>query len=146
MINQVTLLGNLGKDADSRTLNDGAKVTRFRMATQESWKDKASGEWVNKSEWHSVVVWGGLADMASKLTKGAKVFVQGKLQTSEWQDKEGNKRYTTEVVIQNFQGVLRLLDPKRQPGEDADDDDDRRESTPRNAAAAKNKWDDEIPF
>lgn len=150
MVNQVSLLGRVGKDPAVRSLNDGGKVANFSIATSERWKDKQSGERKEKTEWHNVVVWGNLAGIVDQyVKKGSQIFIQGKLQTRKWQDQQGNDRYTTEVVLQGFDAKLQLLDSKgaREPGEDRDDDDDdRRESTPRNAEAAKNKWDDEIPF
>lgn len=123
-VNKAILVGNLGKDPESRDLNNGGKVVSFSLATSESWtKD---GERQQKTEWHNVVIFDDrLADFAEeKLTKGMKVYLEGKIQTRKWQDKDGNDRYTTEIVLQRFQGVLQVLDW----GEKGEDDGGRRSS------------------
>ncbi len=105
-VNKVILLGNLGKDPDIQTLESGVKVARFPLATNEFYKGK-DGEMVEKTEWHQVVLWRNRAELAEKyLTKGSQVYVEGKLQTRQWEDKDGNKRYTTEIVgdVLNFVG------------------------------------------
>lgn len=110
-LNEATLIGNLGKDPEVRTLQNGTKVVNFNMATSESWKDKATGERKEKTDWHRIVIWGPLADVAEKyLHRGSKVYIAGKLQTREWTDKDDIKRYTTEVVVQGYGGKLILLD------------------------------------
>jgi single-strand DNA-binding protein len=110
MINKVILLGNLGKDPEIRHLEGGTSVAKFPIATNENYRDK-SGEWQKKTEWHDVVCWRHLAERAEKiLKKGNLVYVEGKITHRKWQDKEGNDRYTTEVVA----NVLRSLE-KREP-------------------------------
>lgn len=101
-INKVILVGNLGKDPEVKTVDNGAKVARFTMATTESYKDRKTGEKKNVTEWHNIVCWRNLADIAEQyLVKGKQVFVEGKLRTRSWED-NGVKRYTTEVVADNF--------------------------------------------
>lgn len=132
-VNRVTLVGNLGADPESRSLNNGGEVVNLRVATSESWKDK-DGNRKERSEWHSVVIFNeGLAKVAkSYLRKGSKVYLEGQLQTRKWQDQSGADRYTTEVVLQRFRGELVLLDSRSPDGsqgapmqrESADLDDD----------------------
>jgi single-strand DNA-binding protein len=111
-VNKVILVGNLGADPEVRQTQDGRSIVNLRLATTESWRDKQSGERKEKTEWHSVVIFNeGLTKVASQfLKKGAKVYVEGQLQTRKWQDKDGNDRYTTEVVLQNYGGALTMLD------------------------------------
>lgn len=98
-VNKVILLGNLGADPDVRTLENGTKVCSFRLATSESYKDRNTGETITRTEWHNIVMWRGLADVAERfLSKGKQIYVEGKLQTRNYQDKEGQQRYVTEVV------------------------------------------------
>jgi len=112
MYNKVSLIGHLGKDPEVRRLENGAVVAKFSLATSESYKDKA-GEWQSVTEWHDVVLWRSLAERAERdLKKGSLTFVEGKLTTRKWQDKEGNNRYTTEVVAQ----LLKPLDKRENAG------------------------------
>ncbi|MHB1207720.1 MAG: single-stranded DNA-binding protein [Rhodospirillaceae bacterium] len=112
-VNKVILIGNLGRDPEVRTMQNGGKVANLNLATSESWKDKATGERKEKTEWHRVVIFGQLADIAEKyLKKGSKVYVSGSLQTRKWTDKDGAEKYTTEVVLQGFGGELTMLDGK----------------------------------
>lgn len=98
-VNKVILLGNLGKDPEVRTLENGVKVCSFPLATSESYKDRNTGQTVTRTEWHNIVMWRGLADVAERfLEKGKQIYVEGKIQTRSYQDKEGNQRYMTEVV------------------------------------------------
>lgn len=110
-VNKVILVGNLGKDPEVRTSQDGNKIVNFSIATSESWKDRASGERREKTEWHRVVVFNpNLADIAERyLKKGSSVYVEGALQTRKWTDQSGMEKYTTEVVIGRFKGELTLL-------------------------------------
>ena len=102
MVNRVTLIGNTGRDPEIRTLDNGAKVAKFSIATDEGYKDN-SGNWVDRTEWHEVVAWRGLAERAERsLKKGMLVYVEGKLSTRKWQDKDGNDRYRTEIVANYF--------------------------------------------
>lgn len=114
-LNKVELIGHLGADPEVRNLPSGGKVVNLRIATSESWRDKNSGEKRDKTEWHSVVIFNEpLAKVAEQyLRKGAKVFVEGSLQTRKWQDQNGNDRYSTEVVLQAFNSRLLMLDGKR---------------------------------
>ncbi len=101
-VNKVILIGNLGKDPEVRHLEGGAAVANFTLATSESYKDK-SGQRIEQTEWHTIVVWRGLAEIAEKyLKKGMTIYVEGKLRTRSWDDKEGHKRYTTEIVGDTF--------------------------------------------
>ena len=112
-VNKATLLGNLGADPEIRNLKDGTNVANFTVATSETWNDKASGERCEKTEWHRVVIFGKLADVVAKyMKKGSRVYLEGKMQTRKWTDKEGVDRYTTEVIISGFGGVLQMLDKK----------------------------------
>lgn len=113
-INKVILVGNLGKDPEMRTAQDGSKIASFSVATSEVWKDKVSGEKKDKTEWHRIVVFNpNLCDICEKyLHKGSKVYLEGQLQTRKWQDQSGNDRYTTEVILGRFRGELALLDSK----------------------------------
>ena len=117
-VNKVILIGNLGADPEVRTLSNGGKVVNMRIATSENWRDKASGERREKTEWHNVVIFNeNLGRVAEQyLRKGSKVYVEGQLQTRKWQDQSGNDRYTTEVVLQNFRGELTLLDSRGEGG------------------------------
>ena len=111
-VNKVILIGNLGRDPESRAFANGGKVVNLRIATSENWKDKTTGERREKTEWHSVAIFNdGLARIAEQyLRKGSKVYIEGQLQTRKWQDQAGADRYSTEVVLQGFNGALTLLD------------------------------------
>ena len=143
MYNKVILIGNLGRDPEVRHLDGGISVAKFSVATNESYKDK-SGEWQKKTEWHDIVMWRGLAERAEReLSKGSMVFIEGKLTHRKWQDKEGNDRYSTEVVA----NTMRLLD-KREPqgsGNFPSASDSNSFSNPTPAAEGKEEVDD-LPF
>ncbi|MGH7077009.1 MAG: single-stranded DNA-binding protein, partial [Acetobacteraceae bacterium] len=111
-VNKVILVGNLGRDPEVRTTQDGQKIVQLSLATSESWNDRASGERKEKTEWHRVVIFNDrLADVAERfLRKGRKVYVEGALQTRKWTDQAGQEKYTTEIVISRFRGELTLLD------------------------------------
>ena len=113
-VNKVILIGNLGKDPQVRRMNSGDAVVNFTVATSESWKDKASGERKEKTEWHNVVIFNeNLAKIAEQyLKKGSKVYVEGQLQTRKYTDKDGAERYTTEIVLQRYRGELTLMDSR----------------------------------
>ena len=113
-LNKVMLIGNLGQDPEVRTFQNGGKVCNLRLATTENWKDKSSGERREKTEWHSVAIFQeGAANYAeSYLKKGSKVFVEGQIETRKWQDKDGNDRYSTEVVVRPYSGSLTGLDSR----------------------------------
>ncbi|WP_294260586.1 single-stranded DNA-binding protein [uncultured Sphingomonas sp.] len=111
-VNKVILVGNLGRDPESRSFSNGGKVVNLRIATSESWKDRNTGEKKEKTEWHSVAIFNeGLANVAERfLRKGSKVYIEGQLQTRKWQDQNGQDKYSTEVVLQGFNSVLTMLD------------------------------------
>jgi single-strand DNA-binding protein len=117
-VNKVILVGNLGKDPETRTFANGGKVVSFSLATSENWKDRASGERKEKTEWHNVSIFSeGLAGVAERfLRKGSKVYLEGQLETRKWQDQSGNDRYTTDVVLRNFNSSMVLLDPREGGG------------------------------
>jgi single-strand DNA-binding protein len=117
-VNKVILVGNLGKDPESRSFQNGGEVVSFSVATSESWKDRNSGERKEKTEWHNVSIFSeGLARVAkSYLRKGSKVYLEGQLETRKWQDQSGNDRYTTDVVLRNFNSSMVLLDGREGGG------------------------------
>lgn len=147
-VNKVILLGNLGRDPEVRFMPDGSKVVNLAMATNESWKDKNSGERKDKTEWHRVVIFNDkIADIAEKyLRKGSKIYIEGQLQTRKWQDQSGHEKYSTEVVLQRYRGELTLLDGKSSgQGNDEvghfEDDHKQLENTNRYDII-----DDDVPF
>jgi single-strand DNA-binding protein len=161
-VNKVILVGNLGRDPEVRKLNSGDSVVNLRIATSESWRDKASGERKERTEWHSVVIFNeNLGKIAEQyLKKGSKVYIEGQLQTRKWTDKDGQERYTTEVVLQRFRGEMTLLDSRGGGGgEVSDAGSDFGRATPMEAqrsgpgraparagASLSEVLDDEIPF
>jgi single-strand DNA-binding protein len=118
-VNKVILVGNLGADPEIRRLNSGDQIANLRIATSESWRDRQTGERKDRTEWHSVVIFNeNLAKVAEQyLKKGAKVYIEGALQTRKWQDQNGNERYSTEVVLQKFRGELQMLDSRGEGGD-----------------------------
>ena len=159
-VNKVILVGNLGKDPESRSFQNGGEVVSFSVATSESWKDRSSGERKEKTEWHNVSIFSeGLARVAkSYLRKGSKVYLEGQLETRKWQDQSGNDRYTTDVVLRNFNSSMVLLDRNeggggpRGGGGNYDDDfggapasSSRPPSRPQ-PAAFDSDLDDDVPF
>ena len=144
-VNKVILVGNLGKDPEVRRMTSGDPVVNLSVATSESWRDKASGEKKEKTEWHRVVIFNkNLADVAEKyLRKGAKVYLEGALQTRKWTDKDGAEKYSTEVVLQNFNGTLVMLD-SRGGGEGGGRVAGGAGEAP--ASFQRDELDDEIPF
>ena len=114
-VNKVIILGNLGNDPEMRSFPNGGAVANLTIATSESWRDKQTGEQREKVEWHRVAIFGKLAEIAGEyLRKGSQVYIEGQLQTRKWQDQNGQDRYTTEVVVQGFNGVMQMLDKKPQ--------------------------------
>src|ERR1700753_1321118 len=113
-VNKVIIIGNLGKDPEVRSFQNGGRVCNFSVATSENWKDKATGERKEKTEWDKVEIFNDrIVDVAEKyLKKGSKVYIEGQLETRKWTDKEGQERYTTSVVIKQFRGELTMLDTK----------------------------------
>jgi single-strand DNA-binding protein len=112
-VNKVTILGNLGKDPEVRFMPNGGAVANIAVATSETWKDKQTGEQKEKTEWHRVVMFGKLAEIAGEyLKKGSKVYLEGSLQTRKWTNQQGQDQYTTEIVLQGYNGVMQMLDGK----------------------------------
>lgn len=144
-VNKVILIGNLGADPEVRTFQNGGKVCNLRLATSESWQDRNTGERQERTEWHSVAIFGeGLAGVAEQfLRKGSKIYVEGQLRTRKWQDQSGNDRYSTEVVLQGPRAVLTMLD-----GKSGDDRGEHRQSYggERKAEPQYDDLDDEISF
>ncbi|MBU2866319.1 single-stranded DNA-binding protein [Pacificibacter marinus] len=118
-VNKVIIIGNLGRDPEVRNFQNGGKVCNLRIATSDTWKDKTTGERKERTEWHSVAIFQeGLVRIAEQyLRKGSKVYIEGKLQTRKWQDQSGADRYSTEVVLQGFDGVLTMLDGRNEGGQ-----------------------------
>lgn len=146
-LNKVTLIGNLGRDPEFRTTGDGRELANFTLATSESWKDKATGEKKEKTEWHRVVVFSeGLVKVIKDyVKKGAKVYVEGQLQTRKWVDNSGQEKYTTEVILQGFNATLILLDSKGNGGGYSSSMNDSGSSNSTNNFD-NSELDDEIPF
>ena len=152
-INKVILVGNLGRDPESRTMQDGNPVVNLSIATSESWRDRNSGERRERTEWHRVVIFNDkLAEIAQKyLRKGSKIYLEGQLQTRKWTDQSGIEKYTTEVVLQRYRGELTMLDGRNETG-GASDFSNPSEIDNSNAAATEvgnsksAELDDEIPF
>jgi single-strand DNA-binding protein len=154
-VNKVILIGNLGRDPEIRSTQDGTRVANLSVATSESWRDKASGERRERTEWHRVVIFNErLVELAEKyLRKGSKIYLEGQLQTRKWTDQSGQERYTTEVVLQRFRGELTMLDGRGGAGEAAPSEAEEMggggygggRSQPATRAPAGD-LDDDIPF
>lgn len=153
-VNKVILVGNLGRDPEIRTMNDGAIVANFSIATSETWTDKNSGEKKERTEWHRVVIFNeNLAQVAQNyLKKGSSIYLEGQLQTRKWTDAQGIEKYTTEVVLQRFRGELTMLGSSRQGGPgfagdpDAYGDTKTKEQNGGASGGTPSDLDDEIPF
>jgi single-strand DNA-binding protein len=150
-VNKVILVGNLGKDPEVRSMTNGDKIVSFSLATSESWRDKASGERKEKTEWHKVVIFNdALGKVAENyLRKGSKVYLEGSLQTRKWTNKEGLEQYTTEVVLQRYQGALTMLDGRSEGGSSRGGGDDDGYGGGRSrggGGGSSHDLDDEIPF
>jgi len=156
-VNKVILVGNLGADPDTRSMPSGMTVTNIRIATSESWKDKASGAQQERTEWHSIALFGRLGEIASEyLRKGSQVFVEGKLRTRKWQDKQGNDRFTTEIIADNMQmlggragggsGMSGGAERGAGASGGAPPRDDYDQSSAPAPAGGKEDFDDDIPF
>jgi single-strand DNA-binding protein len=157
-VNKVILVGNLGRDPEIRSTQDGMRIANLAVATSENWRDKMSGERKERTEWHRVVIFNErLAEVAEKyLKKGSKVYVEGALQSRKWTDNSGQERYTTEVVLQRFRGELTMLDGARGAGggppmeggydEGGFGDEPRASATPARNRTPVNDLDDDIPF
>jgi single-strand DNA-binding protein len=154
-VNKVILIGNLGKDPEVRSFQNGGRVAKFPLATSENWKDKQSGERRERTEWHNVVIYNErLLDVAERfLKKGSKIYLEGQLETRKWADQSGQDRYTTEVVLRQFGGELTMLDSRAGGGgggmgESGPDDMEGSGggSAPAGRARATAPLDDDIPF
>ena len=148
-VNKVILVGNLGKDPEVRTTQDGTKIVNLSVATSEQWKDRETQERKERTEWHRVVIFNEkLADVADKyLRKGSKIYVEGQVQTRKWTDQSGQERYTTEIVVPRFRGELTMLDARGQSGGGGEADSfDAPNNSAREALPSMGDIDDEIPF
>ncbi len=146
-INKVLLIGNLGNDPDIRYTASGAAVANISLATAESWRDKESGEQQERTEWHRVVFFGRLAEIVGEyLRKGSQVYVEGRLQTRKWQDKEGNDRYTTEIVANEMQMLGGRGGASGYDSAPAGNQPARQPEPQTAAASASDDFDDDIPF
>ena len=154
-INKVILVGNLGADPEVRSLNSGDKVCNLSIATSENWKDKQSGERREKTEWHRVVIFNDnlVRVCENYLKKGSKVYIEGALQTRKWQDRDGNDKYTTEIVLQRYRGELAMLDSRGggQGGSGGGGSYNQDQGGSRSASAQEGSakdfdLDDDIPF
>jgi single-strand DNA-binding protein len=165
-VNKVILIGTLGADPETRSMPSGMSVTNIRIATNETWKDKASGAQQERTEWHSIAFFGRLGEIAAEyLRKGSQVFVEGKLRTRKWQDKQGNDRYTTEIIADNMQmlggraGGAGGMGGEQRGGEQRGGErggerggsatappKDDYDQSPAPAGGGKEDFDDDIPF
>jgi single-strand DNA-binding protein len=154
-VNKVILIGNLGRDPEMRSTQDGLRIATLSVATSESWRDKASGERKERTEWHRVVIFNDkLVEIVEKyLKKGAKVYLEGALQTRKWTDNSGQERYTTEVVLQRYRGELTMLDGRSGGGGGFAQDPPAEELAAAGAGGGRGErrapvqeLDDEIPF
>jgi single-strand DNA-binding protein len=157
-LNKVQLIGNVGADPEIRRTQDGRPIANLRLATSETWKDKDSGERREKTEWHTVVCFNeGLCKVIEQYVgKGDKLYIEGQLQTRKWQDQQGNDRYSTEIVLQNFNGTLTMLSGKRDDDRGGDSSGGRSSNGGDNAQGGgrrdqsgngySRQMDDDIPF
>ena len=157
-INKVILVGNLGQDPETRYMPSGKAVTNIRVATSESWKDKQTGDMQERTEWHSIVMYDKLGEIAAEyLRKGSQVYIEGKIRTRKWQDKEGKDRYTTEIIADQMQMLggrgggggasSEPREPRSQSRQTpASDDRSDRSTAPVDEAGGGGEFDDDIPF
>ncbi|MFN7038645.1 MAG: single-stranded DNA-binding protein [Alphaproteobacteria bacterium] len=150
-INKVILVGNVGKDPEVRTTQDGKELANIVLATSESWKDKSTGERREKTEWHKIVIFSeGLVNVVKNyVKKGSKLYVEGSLQTRKWTDTTGNDRYSTEIVLQGYNCALTMLDSRNHSQGDTHSDDEyyqNNKSSSSTQSFAEGDIDDEIPF
>lgn len=146
-INKVILVGNVGQDPEIRSTQDGREIANFSLATSESWKDKNTGEKRDKTEWHRVVIFsqGLIGVVKNYVKKGTKLYIEGQLQTRKWTDKDGIEKYTTEIVLQNFNSTLQILDSKGSSSSSDSYSSGQSSSRSRNDVVIE-ETDDEIPF
>ena len=153
-VNKVILLGNIGKDPDIRVTQNGSKLASFSIATSKRWKNKESQKYKEKTEWHKIVVFSnGLVDIIEKyVKKGSKIYVEGELQTRKWQDKDGNDKYTTEVILQGYNCNLTLLDSRNNSSNQLDNqnqdsqDSSITDDSFSSESSDSNNMDEDIPF
>lgn len=147
-LNKVSLIGRLGKAPEIRTTQDGREIANFSVATSEHWKDKTTGEKKEKTEWHKVVVFQpGLVNIVKSYVKqGSKIYLEGSLQTRKWQDKGGQDKYTTEIVLQGFHCTLVLLDSKKEEKEEGYSEEPNTSNMSYMPSDTGTLLDDEIPF
>ncbi|ELY7525865.1 single-stranded DNA-binding protein [Cronobacter sakazakii] len=146
-VNRVILLGHLGQDPEVRYMPNGGAVTTLRLATSESWRDKQTGEMKEVTEWHSVVLYGKLAEVAGEyLRKGSQVYIEGQLRTRKWQDQSGQDRYSTEVVV-NVGGTMQMLGGKQQSDQPKQQSKTTKQKPPaQQYSVPPMDFDDDIPF
>ncbi|EOD6737744.1 single-stranded DNA-binding protein [Cronobacter sakazakii] len=146
-VNKVILVGNLGQDHEVRYMPNGGAVTSLRLATSESWRDKQTGEMKEVTEWHSVVLYGKLAEVAGEyLRKGSQVYIEGQLRTRKWQDQSGQERYSTEVVV-NVGGTMQMLGGKQQSDQPKQQSQTTKQKPPsQQSSVPPMDFDDDIPF
>ena len=157
-INKVILVGNLGAKPEVKYASNGNAISNLSVATSESWTDKSTGQKQERTEWHRVSLFGKLAEIAGQyLDKGSKVYVEGKLQTRKWQDKNGQDRYTTEVVVSGFNGTLQMLDrrddsssstpaPSKDVSSLSEGVTEKGQTEPSITPVSKDEFEDDIPF
>lgn len=148
MYNKATLIGNVGQDPEIKTMNNGGKVANLSLATSDSWKDKSTGERKEKTEWHKIVVFNeGLINVVENyIKKGSKLFIEGQIETRKYQDKDGQDRYTTEIVLKAYNGTIKMLDGKS-GGDNAQGQTAHNESKANGyQAQVQDNIEDEIPF
>lgn len=145
-VNKVILIGNVGADPEIRHTQDGRPIASLRLATSQTWRDRNSGERREKTEWHSIVIFNeGLCKVVEQYVfKGAKIYIEGALQTRKWQDQNGNDRYSTEVVLQGFNATLTMLDSNRGNGESGNSQNQQQEQS--GYGNYSSDMDDDIPF
>jgi len=147
-LNKVTLIGNVGKDPEIRATQDGREIANFSLATTESWKDKNTGERKDKTEWHNITAFGEVVGVIKNyVKKGSKLYIEGKIETSKYTDKEGVEKYATKIVLQNYNSTLQMLDSK---GKDSNENSNDEKMTPEYIDNLDKKnseeLDDDIPF
>lgn len=159
-VNRAVILGNLGKDPEIKTLQDGTKLANFSVATSETWRDKNSGEKKEKTEWHRITVWGeNLVRVVEQyVRKGDKIYIEGKIETRKWQNQSGQDQYSTEIVVKGFGGTIQLLGDRRDNGARSGSssgrlserepgyDDGYQQPASRPSSGPNSDLDDEIPF
>lgn len=146
-VNKVILVGNLGRDPEVRSMQDGSKIVQLSLATSESWKDRNTGERKDRTEWHRIIVFNDkLGEICEKyLSKGSRIYVEGQIQTRKWTDQQGQEKYTTEIIVPRFRGELTILDTRN----NAITDNTSTEYDPgpsQSSAFSSSDLDDEIPF